>query len=362
MRWREAWGAILALFVASRGVLVLLALVLEGNIPLSYRGPTFTDAPILRSLTGSDSVYLLGIASSGYQAQPVQQAFRDWAFFPLYPIATWAMSFLTVGNVALAGILVANLAFVGALAVLYRLAFPHLGHDRAVLSLAFATFAPGAVAFAMAYTDSLFLLLAAASVLAAEHQRWSWMAALYALATLTRLQGIFLAIPLGILIVQASPSWRTPKLGWLLAGPVAFASFATYLGARFGQPLGMFTAQQAWSDIGNAQAGNTTPVLSRFDPIVLLLIGTICLYVFLLVYLRGDRTPFAHAAWAVTSLLVMLATLRIQSAPRYLATAWPFDWLLANRRAAWFQLVGLAASATLFVVFAVLHFAQALAP
>ena len=45
-----------------------------------------------------------------------------------------------------------------------------------------------------------------------------------------------------------------------------------------------------------------------------------------------------------------------------LAVAWPFDWLLANRRAAWFQLTGLAAFAALFVIHAVLNFTQALAP
>src|SRR5207244_9008946 len=119
----------------------------------------------------------------------------------------------TFGNIAVAGVLVANRAFVGALGVLYRLSLTYLDHDRAVRALAFVTFAPGAVAFAMAYTDSLYLLLAAGAFLAVELRRWSLVALLYGLATLTRLPGIVLGIPLAIAIAEASGGWRSAA-GW----------------------------------------------------------------------------------------------------------------------------------------------------
>ncbi|NJD27514.1 MAG: hypothetical protein FIA92_04385 [Chloroflexi bacterium] len=373
MRWREAGAAIAALFVVSRGILVLLALFLENNIPLGYAGPAFDERIVLRSLTGSDSVYLLGIAAEGYHAEPVSQAFRDWAFFPLYPLVTRAASVLTLGDITIAGILVANLAFVAALAVLYRLALNHLDHDRAVRSLAFVTFAPGAVAFAMAYTDSLFLLLAAGAFLAAEHRRWWLMAVLYGLATLTRAQGLLIGLPLAVLIANDMggwrhvESWRSRRMFWLLAGPLGFGAFALLLGLSFGEPFGMLKAQEAWSNIGRPATGNTTPVLDRFDPIVLLLIGILCLYTFLLVYLRHDRFPAAHVVlvavmWIGTFGAMFLNTSLLQSVARYMAVAWPFSWVLAKRKARWFELVGLAGLAALFVVFAALHFTQALAP
>jgi hypothetical protein len=368
MRWREALIAIAALFVISRGALVLLALFLENSIPLGYHGPTYASSQIISSLTGSDSVYLLGIAADGYHAEPVRQVFRDWAFFPLYPLATRAFSIVTLGDFALAGVLVANLAFVAALAVLYRLSLLHLDHDRAVRSLAFVTLAPGAVAFAMAYSDSLFLLLAAGAFLAAEQRRWALMALLYGLATLTRLQGVLLGLPLAVLIASANGSWsslaawRTPRLAWLLAGPIAFGLFAAYLGVTFGDPLGMFTAQQAWSQIGQEPTGPVTPVLNRFDPIVLLLVGVLCLYLFLFVFRRKDKLPAPYMALALVTVLTTLATGRLQSSDRYIAVAWPFSWLLANRRAAWFELAGLAAFAAHFVLTALLNFTQALAP
>jgi len=368
MRWRDAAVAIAALFVVTRGALILIALVLENSIPLGYHGPTYATGSLLTSLTGSDSIYFLGIAAEGYHGEPVHEAFRDWAFFPLYPAVTRAFSILTLGNVAVAGVLVANLAFVGALAVLYRLTIIHLDHDRALRSLAFVALAPGAVAFAMAYSDSLFLLLAAGAFLAAEQRRWILMALLYGLATLTRLQGILLAVPLAILIADSAggwrslAGWRSPRLMWLVAGPVAFGLFAGYLAWAFGDPLGMFTAQRAWSQIGQEPSGQVTPVVDRFDPIVLLLVGVLCLYLFMFVFRRADRPPGAYTALAAMTLLTSIATGRLQSSGRYLAVAWPFAWALANRRAAWFELVGLAAFGGLFVIFAVLNFTQALAP
>jgi hypothetical protein len=267
-------------------------------------------------------------------------------------------------------VLVANVAFVGALAAVYALTIRYLNHDRAVRSLAFLTFAPGAVAFAMAYTDSLFLLLAAGAFLAAETRRWALMALLYGLASLTRLQGILLGIPLAILIVSADipggwrtiAGWRTPRLLWLAAGPIAFGLFAAYLGWAFGDPLGMFTAQQAWSDIGRPETGNTTPVLDRFDPLVLFLVARLTFYAVLFVFRRTDRIPAAYTALALVSLTTAVASTRLISTARFLAVAWPFDWILANRRAAWFELTGLAAFVALFVIHAVLHFTQALAP
>lgn len=368
MRWRQALVAIAALFIVTRGALVLVALLLENSIPLGYHGPTYATGSLLASLTGSDSVYLLGIAAEGYHAEPVHLVFRDWAFFPLYPLVTRVFSIVTLGNIAVAGVLIANLAFVAALGVLYRLSMIHLDHDRAVRGLAFVALAPGAVAFAMAYSDSLFLLLAAGAFLAAEQRRWWLMALLYGLATLTRLQGVLLGIPLAILIVESNggwrsmAGWRTRRFLWLSAGPAAFGAFAAYLGATFGDPLGMFTAQKAWSQIGQEPTGPLTPVLDRLDPIVLLLVGVLCLYLFLFVFRRADKPPAAYTALALVTVATALATGRLQSIGRYVAVAWPFSWTLANRRAAWFEVVGLAAFAALFVVHTVLHFTQALAP
>ena len=65
---------------------------------------------------------------------------------------------------------------------------------------------------------------------------------------------------------------------------------------------------------------------------------------------------------AAISLLTVAATQRLLSIQRYVAVVWPFDWILANRRAAWFRATWPAISMGLFAVFAMLHFAGAMAP
>lgn len=368
MRWREAAAAIAALFAVSRGALVLVATFLERNIPLGTHGDTYSQAPLLTSLTGSDSVYYLGIAAGGYHAEPNVRGLLDWAFFPLYPIVTRVFSELTFGDIAVAGVIVANLAFVAALVVLYRLSVPLLGHDVSVRSLGFVALAPGAVAFAMAYSDSLFLLLAAGAFLAAEQRRWWLMALLYGLASLTRVQGILLGLPLLVLIVQASGGWlaggwRTPRLAWLAAGPIALGAFAAYLGARFGDPLGMFHAQGGWDALGRpGTAGASVGVMDRFEPLALFIVAVLFAYVLIAIFLPRDRVPLAYTVLAVVSAVAPLATLRFASSARFMAVTWPFAWILARREAAWFRLAALPASAALFVVFAVLNFTQTVSP
>ena len=153
-------------------------------------------------------------------------------------------------------------------------------------------------------------------------------------------------------------------LAWLAAGPIALAAFGAYLGATFGDPLGMIHAQQAWSDIGKPGTGasGAIPVVDRFDPLVLLLVGVLAFYVFLLVFLRRDKVPWPYRVMILIAFLTVFVSLRLQSLPRYMAVVWPFSWVLAKKRSAWFELVGLSASAILFVVFAFLNFTQTLAP
>ena len=61
--------------------------------------------------------------------------------------------------------------------LLYALSRRYLDHETSVRALVYLAIAPGAVAFAMAYSESLFLLLALGAFLAAERGRsrsWRW--------------------------------------------------------------------------------------------------------------------------------------------------------------------------------------------
>ena len=356
--WRQAILVIGVTFVASRLLLALIALVVEGSLPLSAPRPTFSASPILASLTGSDSVFLLGIARDGYHAAPIHESYLDWAFFPLYPLVVRISSVVTFGNIALAGLLVSNVATVAAAWLMYRFGVPRFGHRRALLATVYLLIAPGAVAFGMAYTDSLFLLLGLAAFMAAERGRWGWMGVAYALATLTRLPGVLLGIPLLLIVVRAEGrSWRSALP--LLLGPLALGTFTVYLWQSFGVWFAYLQAQVAWNNPAGTVASGELP--SGTEPLAILLIVTLLFYVFLLVYARPDRLDVPSIALMVVSLLTIVGSLRLLSVSRYLAVVWPFSWLIAGR-GEWVAVIWPAVSGALFALFAFLNFTQALAP
>jgi hypothetical protein len=133
-----------------------------------------------------------------------------------------------------------------------------------------------------------------------------------------------------------------------------------YQGAVLGDPLAFLTAQAGWNF--PARPGEPGSLVPQIDPVAPLLTGVLILYIFLLVYVRADRMPLPYTIFAVVTLLTALSSLRLLSIARYLVVAWPFSWLLASRRAAWVHLAWPSLSAGLFVLFAVLHFTESMAP
>jgi hypothetical protein len=356
--WRQALIVIVTTFLVSRLLLILIAAIAETALPIAAQPPPYSSTPILASLTGTDSIYFLGIAADGYHAAPIHDAFRDWAFFPLFPIATRIAAFFTLGNIALAGVLVANLATLAAAWVMYRLGESRFGHRAALLAVVYLLIAPGAVAFGMAYSDSLFLLLGLASFAAAERRRWGLMGVLYALATLTRLPGLLLGIPLLLIAARGEGrSWRT--VSPLALGPVALAGFTAYLWAQFGVAFAYLNAQAAWTNSTTAVARGGLP--SGVEPLVAILIATLLVYTFLFVYVRVDRMPVPDIAYMAVAIVTVIASGRLLSVGRYLAVVWPFSWILA-RRGGWMPVLWPAVSGALFSLHALLNFTQTLAP
>jgi hypothetical protein len=345
--WRWALPRIAALFVATRLLLLAIAAVVEVTQAAPPAGARWTDAPLLASLTAFDGRYYLGIAASGYHAAPVYGAKVDYGFFPLYPILTRLTSVSTFGDIDLAGVLVGNLAFGLALVVLYALSVRHLSGPTALRSLVYLAIAPGAFAFGLAGSDSLLLLFAAGAMLAAERSRIGLAGLCYALATLARPPGILLGIPL-LMAVAASPD-GVPRRAWtyLLLGPAALAAFAAYLWILTGDPLAFVHAQSAWTPVATpgidagAASPQVAPVGYEVAPtaVLALWLGPLLFSIYLFVFFRRDRIPAPYWVLAALPILGMLGAGRLMSVPRFLAVAWPFDWVLASRRSRWVHVV-----------------------
>ena len=244
--WRWALPRIAVVFIVTRLLVLVVAVAVEVTQP-ALQAPDHLvsdDRPILTTLTAWDGDWYRSIAETGYHSEI--ERWPDYAFYPLYPATVRAASLLTLGDTGLASLLVSNAAFALALVALYALSVRYLTRERAIFSLWLLALAPGAVAFTLAYSESLFLLLVISAFLAAEMRR-PWLAGIaLAVATLTRPTGILLVLPL-LLVYIGRDGWR-PTRSWvpLVMAPLVLLAWYGYLWWLTGDPMASFHAQDYW--------------------------------------------------------------------------------------------------------------------
>jgi hypothetical protein len=153
-----------------------------------------------------DTQHYLRIAREGY-ADPA-----DSVFPPLYPGAIRGLDWLLgpfipeSGRSLLGGIILSNLAFLGVLVLMAKLAEEELDVASAQRTVVYMALFPTAFFLLAAYTESNFLLFAISSIWLARRQRF-WPAGVVALlASLTRLTGWVLAVPLAYELWQRRKS------------------------------------------------------------------------------------------------------------------------------------------------------------
>jgi hypothetical protein len=349
-------AGVIALFVATRIIVVFAAFAAEYLVP---RNPALTGGaagPIVTSLTSWDGWYYLGIAHDGYQASPVAGAYTNVAFPPLFPLLVRVLSLPVPAFHGVIAILVSNIAFLGALGLLCRLGTPYLGRRRAAMAAGLLVIYPFASVFAMAYTESLFLLLMLAAFLAAERRHRAWAGVFLALAALCRLQGVALILPLAILMLRQD-GWRPrASLAWLVLPAVTAAGFLLYAGTVTGSPTAYLDAQQAWGRQGIGGAGEGGTIAAMFTPYQLALLLTLCWTVFLLVFVRVDGMRPEYWLVPVLFIVAELSSGSLEAVGRVTMAAFPLMWLLAGRRSILARRVWPAVSLGLFTIIAMLSF------
>jgi hypothetical protein len=365
-RWRERLTAIaadlrldagiVALFVASRLIVVFAAVAAETLIPRNPGLEPGADGPILRSLTSWDGWYYLGIASNGYQADPVAGAYSNVAFPPLYPLLIRLFSLPFPGAAGIVAVVISNVAFLAALALLVRLGTPYLGRRRASIAAGLLVIYPFASAYAMAYTESLFLLMMAAAFLAAERGHRGWSGICLALTVLCRLQGVALILPLWILMLRQD-GWRPrPSQAWLLLGPLAAVGFLAYIAVVTGSATAFLDAQQAWGREGIGGSAPTETIGAKFSPYQGALLLTLLWSIFLLVFVRVDRMRLEYALIPILFIAAELSSGSLEAVGRVTMSAFPLVWILANRRSVFMRRAWPAISTGLFTIIAILSF------
>lgn len=162
---------------------------------------------IVEPLRNWDGLWYRLIALEGYAG--TTETARA-AFWPLFPWAMRGGSALTGWTPETVGYLIANLTFLGALLIIYRLIMLDFGNqDLARRTLWALALFPTAFFFSAVYTESLFLFLTAGALLLWRRDML-WVAGLVGIgAALTRSAGVFLILPfLALLWDRHRATWR----------------------------------------------------------------------------------------------------------------------------------------------------------
>jgi hypothetical protein len=364
---RVDWQTLVAILVLSRLVVLAAAVVAETIVT---RNPLMTagdGAPILRSLTSWDGWWYLGIVRDGYHAEALVGGYHDYAFLPLYPVLVRVLSLPVPGWEGLVSVVVSNALFVVALILLVRLIVPRFGAAFALRSAALLAIFPFSAVFSMAYAESLFMVLMLGAFLAAERGRAIPAGIFLGLATLTRLQGAVLIVPIAWLLWERAgrPRW-TIRPSWfaLLLGPAAAAVALGWVIWLTGDTTSYAAAQGAWgrAGLGGDDTGTLAAALSNTANAAIVFTQAVNFVVllwavFLFVFVRRDRIPASYVSTSILFLGMVVVSGSIQSIGRLLMPAFPFQWILAGRRGALGRLVWPALSTALLFGLSVVMFA-----
>jgi Gpi18-like mannosyltransferase len=145
----------------------------------------------LWSRANFDGMHYLDIARKGY-------GIYQQAFFPLYPRLIALLTPFFNGKDLVAGWSVSVISLFLLMLIFYKLVESDFSQTIAKRSILYLLIFPTAFFFSMVYTESLFLLLVLLSFYFARSKRW-WLAGIFgALASATRLPGIFLLPALAV--------------------------------------------------------------------------------------------------------------------------------------------------------------------
>ncbi|MDR0898424.1 MAG: hypothetical protein LBN04_11290 [Oscillospiraceae bacterium] len=194
---------------------------------------------------GADVEHFVRIAEHGYE--PGSEYANRIVFFPLFPLLMRVVGWVLPFGVEFAGIVVGNLALLGACLLLFRLCLAYdMEPIEGVLAVCFLLAFPFGVFLQMCYTEQPFLLLAIGCLLAARRGRW-WIAGLLGmLAALTRNMGVLLIVPAAYeYLCQRRPGEKIWRALPLLLIPAGLGVYLLLNAALYGDALAFLGYQKA---------------------------------------------------------------------------------------------------------------------
>ena len=290
--WARRYWKPLAMLAASR-VVTLFVVGVSTYVP--------GEGPVVGGLGGGHRFDRLAAWDGGWYILAAQHgwphsvplshgfpAFSTLAFFPAFPLAIRAVHTLGFSWI-FAGFTTAVIFQVVMVILLWQLVKEIWGERVADRGTMLFLFSPGALAFALIYSEPM-LFAAAAACLLALRRRW-WLVAGLSAAVGTAVRPVGVALVAcclweSVRVIRAEREWRS--LIAPVLSPLGIFGWMGYLWAHTGSPFIWSTAEKAWDD--------------SFDPFTL-----IKRYFFHEVTHNGTRLPrFLPAAGALFCLVALV--------------------------------------------------------
>lgn len=294
-----------------------------------------------------DAGFYASIATYGYNWQRDLTYSADMAFLPVYPLALHLVSGLTPTGCALSpylstcvtlgALLVSNLALLLSLFLLFDLTQRHFGRTVAWRAALLLLISPISIFLSGIYTESLFLLLTLLTFWLLERERFALAVVAAAVASLTRSVGVALFLPLLWVAWKSQPPARLYRLALAFVPPLLFGGYIVWMGLSVGDPLAFFKSfSMTWGRTAGTPIQAFTVYFSG-EPVSLFgwspawhdLIMTL-FYLALSLFLLRDEKMRLWGIFALTAILIPIASGSLLSMPRYGAVIFPFYILLAR--------------------------------
>ncbi len=297
-----------------------------------------------------DSFWYLDIAENGYLFKGAEQL-SNIVFFPLYPLLIRMTSLLIGGNFILSGWILSIIFLLLALIYFSKLVREFHSEINPQLPLLFLLIFPTAFFLNAIYTESLFLFLSIASFYYAFRKNFLRAGVLGLIASLTRVTGVLLFIPL---IWEYFKSYRfhqlfNKKFLSIFLIPLGTFSFFLFHYFKFGDFF-LFLKVESWW--GRAFNINQDHFLVLTHPAAVNLLIDIMFVIFSIVatYFVFKKLRTSYGLYMAATLLVALSTGTLMSIGRYILVLFPIYILIASIKNQYSQLAYIFLSTLLFAM------------
>src|SRR5262249_10108262 len=194
-RWRMYNPYLIALAIYGSSRLVVVWAVYIGIRIVSPMLPMPVSVPSTswyHHLLRWDAAWYATILNEGYKYNGNDLVQQPVVFYPLYPLLAKALTIFPGIDGLVALLVVANVAAVLSVLLLFKYVRQDYGDEVAFLTIAFVSFFPTSLFLSAAYTESLTLFLILCCFILLKREQFIFAAALAGLASATRSTGLVL--------------------------------------------------------------------------------------------------------------------------------------------------------------------------